>query len=327
MVGDYLFSDIDFLNNLSAEQPNIFKRIFEEIKYLLNVATAGSREAKELETVKRVFEKAYNNTYLQVQFGKEKINTSGAVRYSLVGVDENGIEVYETSDDVKRISYAERNKMLLKSVLEEYKGRTAKFYKNGEAYYALYNDVSLKKGVYGDKKSDSRGRKAKTNIGADGNYIELAENALYTGSSAEQGKITNNKFHTDAKMWDYYEKTIKCDGKYFDVLINVKDTGNGQYVYDITLKETSLPHRTNPYSRDKPVSNDRISQTEENATKNLKFSLEFSLEDDIGPVRSDIYGKDITLDAPVREVVISKQANAVTYWINTEIWRAKSGNK
>lgn len=144
-MGDYLFSDIDFVNNLSAEQPNIFKRIFEEIKYLLNVATAGSREAKELETVKKVFEKAYKNTYLQVQFGKEKINTSGAVRYSLVGVDENGIEVYETSDDVKRISYAERNKMLLKSVLEEYKGRTAKFYKNGEAYYALYNDVSLKK--------------------------------------------------------------------------------------------------------------------------------------------------------------------------------------
>ena len=62
LVGDYLFADDDFINNLSTEQPNIFKKIYDEIKYLCKVATAGSKEARQLEKVKRAFEKAYNQT-------------------------------------------------------------------------------------------------------------------------------------------------------------------------------------------------------------------------------------------------------------------------
>ena len=47
------------MNRLSAEKPNIFQKIYEEIKYLYKIATAGSKEARELEKVKRVFEEAY----------------------------------------------------------------------------------------------------------------------------------------------------------------------------------------------------------------------------------------------------------------------------
>ena len=59
LIGDYLFSDTDFVNRLSAEKPNIFQKIYEEIKYLYKIATAGSKEARELEKVKRAFEEAY----------------------------------------------------------------------------------------------------------------------------------------------------------------------------------------------------------------------------------------------------------------------------
>lgn len=62
LVGDYLFTDADFINNLSVENRNIFEKIFDEIKYLCKVATAGSKEARELEKVKRAFEKAYRET-------------------------------------------------------------------------------------------------------------------------------------------------------------------------------------------------------------------------------------------------------------------------
>lgn len=265
LIGEYLFTDEAFVQQLSTQNRNVFQKIYDEIKYLLKTVTAGSKEARQLEKVKKVFEEAYRDN------AKAEMNTD--IQYSLVGQDENGIEIYETSEDTKKLSYSERNKLLLKSVLEDYKGRTAKFYKNGAVYYALYNEQGIRKGVYGDKKSDLNGRKAKTNIGADGNYIELAENARYTGTSTEQGKQTNNNFHTDAKTWDYYEKTIKSDGKYYDVLINVKDTGNEQYVYDITLKEVSLPHRTNLYKRGKLTSSNSISQNQQKATENQKFSI------------------------------------------------------
>ena len=62
IVGDYLFTDADFINNLSTEQPNLFKKIYNEIKYLCKVATAGSKEERELEKVKKAFDKAYKDT-------------------------------------------------------------------------------------------------------------------------------------------------------------------------------------------------------------------------------------------------------------------------
>ena len=59
LIGDYLFTDADFINNLSTNHRNVFQKIYDEVKYLLKVATAGSKEARELEKVKRAFEKAY----------------------------------------------------------------------------------------------------------------------------------------------------------------------------------------------------------------------------------------------------------------------------
>jgi hypothetical protein len=62
LVGDYLFTDTDFINNLSVQHRNVFQKIYDEIKYLCKVATAGSKEARELEKVKRAFEKAYQES-------------------------------------------------------------------------------------------------------------------------------------------------------------------------------------------------------------------------------------------------------------------------
>lgn len=58
MVGDYLFSDEDFVKHLTKNR-NLFQRVYDEIKYLLKLATAGSNEARELERVKHLFDKAY----------------------------------------------------------------------------------------------------------------------------------------------------------------------------------------------------------------------------------------------------------------------------
>ena len=77
LVGDYLFTDEDFIRNLSVQHRNVFQKIYDEIKYLLKVATAGSKEARELEKVKRAFEKAYQES------GKQQ----GDAKYSLSDSD------------------------------------------------------------------------------------------------------------------------------------------------------------------------------------------------------------------------------------------------
>ena len=80
LVGDYLFTDEDFIKNLSAQDRNLFQKIYDEVKYLVKVATAGSKEARQLEKVKRAFDKAYRES------GKAKADTE--TLYSLAMVEE-----------------------------------------------------------------------------------------------------------------------------------------------------------------------------------------------------------------------------------------------
>lgn len=61
LVGDYLFTDADFVSRLSVEKPNVFKKIYDEIKYLVKTVT-GTKEEKELAKVKKIFENAYKNS-------------------------------------------------------------------------------------------------------------------------------------------------------------------------------------------------------------------------------------------------------------------------
>jgi hypothetical protein len=85
LVGDYLFQDSDFINKLSTENRNVFQKLYDEIKHLLTLATAGSEQARRLEQVKHKFEQAYREA------GKAQKNTadSGAA-YALESKKQPG---------------------------------------------------------------------------------------------------------------------------------------------------------------------------------------------------------------------------------------------
>ena len=56
LVGDYLFSDSDFIKNLTGNK-NLFQKIYDEIKYLCKIATG--KELTQIEKVKREFDNAW----------------------------------------------------------------------------------------------------------------------------------------------------------------------------------------------------------------------------------------------------------------------------
>lgn len=81
LVGDYLFTDESFIRELSTAHRNVFQKLFDEIKRLCKLATAGSKEARELEKVKQTFEKAYREAG-NAQATKNTAD-GGGVKYSL----------------------------------------------------------------------------------------------------------------------------------------------------------------------------------------------------------------------------------------------------
>lgn len=135
LVGEYLFTDTDFVNNLSATKPNVFKKIYNEIKYLLKVATAGSKEARQLEKVKKTFDKAYK---------QNASNTIGnEVKYSLredTKHTKEELEKYVFNDEFyDRFKYENKDKIT--KTIEELQQEKELIDPNesDEAYYKHYS--------------------------------------------------------------------------------------------------------------------------------------------------------------------------------------------
>lgn len=105
LVGEYIFSDIDFVRNLSTKNPNVFQKVFNEIKYMLKVATAGSDAEKQLLKAKKIFEDVYKDSKINV----ENID----IRYSMsdnIGEskDNDGGDRYVRTDEFKRLQEESR---------------------------------------------------------------------------------------------------------------------------------------------------------------------------------------------------------------------------
>lgn len=164
-------------------------------------------------------------------------NAGGWYGQEYVGVNEDGIEVYETSEDVRRLPWKERKQRFLDIMRNQYRGRTARFDANGDVLYAKFDERDLSKNIYGDKKSSPAGRDAKINVGADGGIFDLVEHAKYKSSDSEQGKPTSA--HRNVTGWEYFVKTVQIDGQVFDLLANIRKKPNGEYVYSIQLNENN----------------------------------------------------------------------------------------
>ena len=170
-----------------------------------------------------------------------------------VGKTESGIEIYETSESVKRLPWKERKKRFLKIMQNQYRGRTAKFIRNGHACYAQFDVEDITKNIYGDNKSDQKGRDAKINVGADGRIFELVEHSAYAKTDLEEGK--SGKVHKGVLRWDYFVKTVQIDGVVFDLTANIRQKADGRYVYLIEMHENKEIEASSPEGSQESVLN------------------------------------------------------------------------
>ena len=72
IVGDYIFTDELFIRSLQTGKPGLFRAVYDEIKYLRHMATAGSKEAKALIKAEKLFEKIY----------RQPVETTTETKYS-----------------------------------------------------------------------------------------------------------------------------------------------------------------------------------------------------------------------------------------------------
>lgn len=281
----------DKIREFLEKMGETIKALFEDNTYA-DFAEDLGKDLENIKQLRKVFAEVMADTG-RMEEGEGRAEQTSEAKFSLTGKTEDGMEVYETSEDIKKMPYAERMKLFVSLMENEYRGRTAKFSKNGKVYYARFANEDVKKNIWGDKQSDKEGWKAKINVGAEGNIFELVENADYTGSKEEAGKTT--KAHAGVMMWDYYVKRVQINGKVYDLLANVREKQDGEYVYSIGLKRnkkiTPAPPLASADNRNNGmaalqdgVNTDVINQSvaQEEAENNNRNVTKFSLRDSDG---------------------------------------------
>lgn len=97
LVGDFLFTDSEYVRKLSTENQNVFQKFWDKIKYLCKVATAGSQEARELARVEKAFADAYREGGKAQSDTKYSLSDSDAMEQS---INDLRSEIETVNDDL-----------------------------------------------------------------------------------------------------------------------------------------------------------------------------------------------------------------------------------
>lgn len=119
LVGDFLYTDYDFVLHLANKKTDVFHHLWDEVKYLYKIATAGSKEARQLEKVNRNFERAYreaSKSGAKVEGTKHSISETTDGRLVAV-VDSDILNKIDTTswDKVKKEAAKKPHQMHLRN--------------------------------------------------------------------------------------------------------------------------------------------------------------------------------------------------------------------
>lgn len=221
LVGEYLFNDEEFINHLSATEPNVFTKVYDYIKHLYKTITADSQEARDLEKVKYRFEQAY----------KENIKNKSTqdTKYS-IQTDEQGnkyVNVDTDQDIFDGIDEKDYNKIAKMYINDYLKGETIL----NENDIVVIDSTTAKKYTNPGKKQLNFNEKMK--------LTPELKNVLEISKKISEGNPT--KDNSKYSRWEYYLTNFKIGENTFQGKVNIGIDSNGnKHLYEVNeIKKTS----------------------------------------------------------------------------------------
>lgn len=238
MVGEYVFTDADFVRNLSVNHRNVFQKIFDEIKYLWKVATAGSKEARELERVKKLFEEAYR------EGGAQKNTADSGAKYDIVALENGNVYVTASRNVIKSKTKAEQRKEISNFFSTLLDGKNSLDIQTVEGDVLTITKKETAKKARDDFKT------------VDGQQIPMTDDEFTVKMHVEshidevaevstpmKGGKKDTKNHSFAKDGFTYRRAYfeDFDGQYYEVTLSIGNNGTIATVYNVGKIEGSVP--------------------------------------------------------------------------------------
>ena len=236
LIGDYLFTDEKFLKRLLQEKPNIFRKLWNEIKYLATMAT-GTVEAKRLAEVQKAFETVYRSE-------TKNSTREGEVKYDIINLDTGKSYVKASRQVIQGNSVAE-----WRAQISDFFNRALK---NGPIEIeTIEGDVLI---ISKDTAEKARSKTATDNgipreltdkeflvkLHAEAHIDELAE----ISHKSKRPPVPDTKNHSFAKDGFTYRTVYfqDFDGSYYRITLSVGENNGISTVYNVgKIKADDMP--------------------------------------------------------------------------------------
>ena len=317
-ISGQLFGNQEFIDNLSVEQPNIFRRIYNKIIELANKITGNSHEALFIRDLRNKWENAYRNTTTEQAVNNLNTNTVFSIQ-----TDANGnryVNVDTDQDIFAGKNLAEQNKIAKKYILDHFRGNELTY--NNENINV--NNKTATKYTNPQEKITRNNKNVKNRISTElDNLLSVSEKI---------SESTDKKSHAFAKDgWEYYKTTFNIDGNYFTGILNIGKNGTQKTLYDITnIKKTTQNGKldnSSVISNKSSFSDNNITNSKENVKlPSAKYSMQEN-QNDTNIQRYDDLSKTNHIEyfrkdnGDVRVNLIDSNNNLINQldlWSNTE---------
>ena len=265
-ISGQLFGNQEFIDNLSVEQPNIFRRIYNKIIELANKITGNSHEALFIQDLRNKWENAYRNTTTEQAVNNLNMNTVFSIQ-----TDANGnryVNVDTDQDIFAGKSLVEQNKIAKKYILDHFRGNEL-----------TYNDENINvNNKTATKYANPQEKITRNNKNVKNRISTELDNLLSVSKKISES--TDKKSHAFAKDgWEYYKTTFNIDGNYFTGILNIGKNGTQKTLYDITnIKKTTQNGKldnSSVISNKSSFSDNNITNSKENVKlPSTKYSMQ-----------------------------------------------------
>ncbi len=309
LVGDYLFTDEQFINNLTSK-PNLFGKIKKLIDDLV-IRFKGTSEEKQFREVQKKFQKAYKNVTINLELDSTKYHLSDN---ALVDIDKVLNDINErnpvrlrdytptilVNNGIKDLPMYENPAHIRKNILTKNEAQQLGLkISSRDHYHGLGKDIYAKTIDSLDnprvifKRNNSNDYIILTTIKDSNNNNIIVPVEIETTTNVNNIKIDTNRIKTvygydisRPDLNDYIKYNLN-NNEFTKIYEQKKERGTG-----ISTVASSF---TNNVSQDnnKVNPNDTLSITN-NTQNNANYSLS-TINEDIVPIKGDyqVYGEDI----------------------------------
>ena len=210
-ISGQLFGTQEFINSISRNNPNIFQRIYSEIKYLWHQFRGYKNQNQFVEDLYYKWTQAYNNSKLNKSSSFSIQTNSDGSQYVHVDTDQNIFEGIEEKDYNK----------IAKMYIQDYLMGETTLSNNNKAVIdgrsaSKYTNPGKRQSYFNEKMQLTPELK---------NVLEIAQKDSVSAPIKDTSKYQN---------WEYYKFNFELNGKNFEGTINIGIDKNGnKHFYEI----------------------------------------------------------------------------------------------